>query len=720
MIEIDMKTVIFANIIINFVGTVVMFILWFQNRKKYSGIAYWVLDWILLTGGALLISLQGTIPPWESMILSNGMIVGGTTALYFGLRQFAGKKSSPFLISAVLVAFVVFIGVHSYFTYVDVDLMARSYNAGIGLLLVCLMSMWLMLKEVSPPVRRISGGTGIAFGAVVLITLIRLGGFALIHQTNNQFLESGKFDAVMVMLLVGAIAFLVFNLVLMVNRRLYIETEELGNSLNRNIKELQATFNTTAIGFGILANRVFNEVNEAFCQMLRYSREEIAGKESRMIYPTDEEYRKVGQIYKTIVQNGSSITETRLLRKDGQRINVIMSISAFDKNDLSQGVVLSVVDITERKRLEEKLSDMTIRLGEILAAIPNIIMEVDSNKVYTWANLAGLEFFGDDVIGKEAAFYFEGEQNTYDVVKPLFHGEENTFYVESRQRRKDGQKRLLAWWCRVLKDDDGNVRGALSSALDITERKQLEQEKEKFTQELGEKNTELERFTYTVSHDLKSPLVTIKTFLGYLEQDITATDGKRIEKDMLYMNGATDKMGLLLEELLEMSRIGRIINPSEKVTLGELIREAQSIVAGSIAERGVKVQVKGEKVTLFGDRSRLVEIWQNLVENAVKFMGGQASPRIDIGVEHRDGDTIFFVRDNGIGIEPRYQSKLFNLFEKINPKTEGTGMGLAITRRVVALYGGKIWVESEGTGAGSSFFFTLPGALTDNEKGGKR
>jgi hypothetical protein len=94
MIVLDMKTVMFANVIVNFVGMVVMFILWFQNRNKYSGIAYWVLDWVLLTGGTLLIALQSTIPPWESMILGNSMIVGGTLILYFGLSRFAGKKNT--------------------------------------------------------------------------------------------------------------------------------------------------------------------------------------------------------------------------------------------------------------------------------------------------------------------------------------------------------------------------------------------------------------------------------------------------------------------------------------------------------------------------------------------------------------------------------------------------------------------------------------------------
>ena len=263
----------------------------------------------------------------------------------------------------------------------------------------------------------------------------------------------------------------------------------------------------------------------------------------------------------------------------------------------------------------------------------------------------------------------------------------------------------------------GNHQVIQCNIRNITERKRLEREKEKFTQELAEKNTELERFTYTVSHDLKSPLVTVKTFLGYLKHDIAAADPPLIEKDMFFMNSAADKMGKLLEELLEMSRVGRIANLPVKVTFDELVEDTLSITAGRIEEKGVQVRLHKEPVTLCGDRTRLVEIWQNLVENAVKFMGDQPAPQIDIGVEWRENGTVFFVRDNGIGIEPRYQSKLFNLFEKINPKTEGTGMGLAITKRIVELYQGKIWVESKGPGEGTCFFFTLPGALKDKESG---
>ncbi|RPH47834.1 MAG: PAS domain S-box protein, partial [Planctomycetota bacterium] len=138
------------------------------------------------------------------------------------------------------------------------------------------------------------------------------------------------------------------------------------------------------------------------------------------------------------------------------------------------GAVSVVCDITDIKRAEVNLRALSRRQEAIITAVVDIIMEVNTEKVYTWANPAGLEFFGGDVIGKKAADFFVGEQETYIIVKPLFNGKEDVFYVESWQRRKDGEKRLLAWWCHVLKDAEGNVTGALSTARDITERVRAE------------------------------------------------------------------------------------------------------------------------------------------------------------------------------------------------------------------------------------------------------
>jgi signal transduction histidine kinase len=250
----------------------------------------------------------------------------------------------------------------------------------------------------------------------------------------------------------------------------------------------------------------------------------------------------------------------------------------------------------------------------------------------------------------------------------------------------------------------GEVLGRVWSFRDVTERRRQERE-------LNEKNLELERFTYTVSHDLKSPLVTVKTFLGYLEQDMLTPDTERVKQDVTYMRSAADKMGLLLDELLHLARVGRKTNPPVRATFQELAQEAVGLVAGRISTSGAEVQVADAAVVLEGDRPRLVEIWQNLVENACKFMGDQPKPRVEIGVEKRGVETVFFVRDNGSGIDPRYQEKVFSLFEKLNPKIEGAGMGLALIKRVVELYKGRIWVESGGVGQGANFLFTLPAAV---------
>ena len=163
-----------------------------------------------------------------------------------------------------------------------------------------------------------------------------------------------------------------------------------------------------------------------------------------------------------------------------------------------------------------------------------------------------------------------------------------------------------------------------------------------------------------------------------------------------------------------MSRIGRVVSASVKLTFHSLVADALGAVAGRLAQGNVTVKEHGCDVTLCGDPIRLAEIFQNLIDNACKFMGDQKTPWIEIGVEEREAEHVFFVRDNGIGIDPRFQAKVFNLFEKFDPKAEGTGIGLALVKRIVELYAGRIWVESPGLGQGTCFYFTLPGARAED------
>ena len=226
--------------------------------------------------------------------------------------------------------------------------------------------------------------------------------------------------------------------------------------------------------------------------------------------------------------------------------------------------------------------------------------------------------------------------------------------------------------------------------------------------ELESKNAELERFTYTVSHDLKSPLFTIRGFLGYLEQDTLAGNRERMRSDMQRIIAATEKMQQLLNDLLELSRIGRLMNDSVATPFGELAREAVELVQGRIMECGATIHIDAELPVVYGDRPRLLEVVQNLVDNAAKFMENQPEPHIEIGWDgEEDSMPILYVRDNGMGIPPEHHERIFGLFNKLDVKVDGTGVGLALVRRIVEVHGGRIWVQSEA-GKGATFFFTLP------------
>ncbi|MCS6940009.1 MAG: ATP-binding protein [Roseiflexaceae bacterium] len=260
-----------------------------------------------------------------------------------------------------------------------------------------------------------------------------------------------------------------------------------------------------------------------------------------------------------------------------------------------------------------------------------------------------------------------------------------------------------------LIDDSGRVKYAMILALNVTERRRAQAERERLIAELEQKNAELERFTYTVSHDLKSPLITIQGFLGYLERDLRAGNTERMQNDIQRIDAAVRKMERLLNDLLELSRIGRLSAAPQHVPFNEIVQEALELLAGRIAERQARISVAPDMPIVYGDRDRLVEIVQNLVDNALKFCDNQRAPDIEIGViKESSGSPIFFVRDNGIGIDPKYHEQIFGLFNKLDPRSEGTGVGLTIVRRIIEVHGGRIWVESAGAGAGATFYFSLP------------
>jgi signal transduction histidine kinase len=281
------------------------------------------------------------------------------------------------------------------------------------------------------------------------------------------------------------------------------------------------------------------------------------------------------------------------------------------------------------------------------------------------------------------------------------------------------------WWGTIGFDDMENEREWTNAEIDILKvagnvlgaaiKRQIADaalqtelsQRTKLIKELEAKNSELERFTYTVSHDLKAPLVTISGFLGYLEKDMISGDLARFRLDSQRIQDAVNKMRLLLGELLELSRIGRMMNPPQSIPFIDLVNGGVEAVQGLIDMRGIAVQIQPDLPAVYGDRQRLTEVLQNLIDNAAKFMGDQPNPQIEIGQHGWDGgNPIFYVKDNGIGVPQEHYERIFGLFNKLDPNTDGTGIGLALVKRIVEFHGGRIWVESE-EGKGSTFYFSL-------------
>jgi signal transduction histidine kinase len=267
------------------------------------------------------------------------------------------------------------------------------------------------------------------------------------------------------------------------------------------------------------------------------------------------------------------------------------------------------------------------------------------------------------------------------------------------------------------------LRTALQNSLqrenelrnEIAVRKKIEAHREKLIRELEANNAELERFTYTVSHDLRSPLVTIKGFVGMLQKGIEENQPERINDNIQRISNAADKMESMLAELLELSRVGRVLNTRVRVNIAEVTKEAIELLNAHIAEKNIQIKIADDLPIVFADYVRLREVMQNLLDNAIKYSSSHPNPVVEIGSKKLGEEVFIFVKDNGIGVARPYYKKIFGLFEKLDPNTEGTGIGLALVKRIIEWHGGKIWVESDGEGKGATFYFTIPENSKDEQ-----
>ena len=516
-------------------------------------------------------------------------------------------------------------------------------------------------------------------------------------------------------------------------------------TIKRQRDEIASYYDNAPIGLAVLDPDLrYLRINKLLAEINGIPAAEHTGKTVKDLLPSFEAQAK--KVISEIIKTGKPIKDIEFSGETAAKPGVIRFFleSWYPlKNDANKttGFTVIVQDITERKHMEEtlviqnKISDifLSVHDDEMFNEVLKVILEVMQSPfgVFGYIDAAGAlvvptmtrqiwdkcrvpektiifprETWGDSswprAIREKRMIYTnepsagipEGHVDIQRHISLpiLFQGEVIGLFQVANKETDYTEADIVK-----LETIAGFVAPVLNARL----------QRQRHEEELRKKNDDLTRFTYIVSHNLKSPLVTIRTFVGYLEKDARKRYTEGVNKDLRYIRAATDKMSRLLDELLELLRIGCKVNPPVEVPLQVIVKEALDLVAGRMAERGAKVEVTPEPILLYGDRPRLVEVFQNLVDNAVKFMGDEPAPRVEIGVEQTGGEIVLFVRDNGIGIDPKHRAKLFGLFEQLDPSMEGTGIGLALARRIVEVHGGRIWVESEGHGKGATFRFTL-------------
>jgi PAS domain S-box-containing protein len=484
----------------------------------------------------------------------------------------------------------------------------------------------------------------------------------------------------------------------------YVAAEERGKESDQRFRAVFESFND-AMFFADLQGHFF-DVNRAACKQLGYTREELLELNVHDIAPTRN--KSMTQVFEELQGSSQVRFESMHRRKDGGLVPVEITLCMIPHQG-RYAVAGIARDLTEQRRIKGEILEAHNRMQAILQTLPDLLFEIDQEGVIRDLYSSRLDLLSmptTHFLGKRLCDLTTPEVTSV-IMRSVNEALENGLSAGAQYQVRGQRWFELSAARRAVAD--GQPACAVALARDITDRKHHEQE-------LLRSNEELSRFTYTVSHDLKSPLVTISSFAGMLRKDLVKGDSERVERDLHFIEKAASRMHQLLEDLLQLSRVGRKSAPPERLSLQELTREACELVAGQIAQSGAQIELTQTPLYFMGERTRLLEVFQNILDNAIKFAKPKEPAHIEISVEPGTGlePWIVCVRDHGVGIDPRFKHRLFGLFEKLQPDASGTGIGLALIKRIIDVHGGRVWIDSDGIGAGATLRFTLP-TMTNEE-----
>ncbi|MEW6658941.1 MAG: PAS domain-containing protein [Thermodesulfobacteriota bacterium] len=533
------------------------------------------------------------------------------------------------------------------------------------------------------------------------------------------------------------------------------------------LKEREATLagvlRTAPIGIGLVYNRALAWANDHLANFTGYSIDDLKGRDSRRLYKSDAEYERVGRVYQTLNATGVASVETCWQRRDGKSIDIWLSLSPLDPADLAGGVVVAAMDITDRKRAEEKLEQRTEELAALNALAHRVQASLSLEEVTAAAldrsvyptppDLAMLYLREDDrlvlqgarpellALSQNEARLRIGEclcglalKEGKPVYAPDIHADPRCTLTACKEGGMRsfaalplwGGERILgvlglAWaaaqdveaQANFLETIVGEIAMGLYNALLYRELQQhareLDRRVRERTEQLQAANKELEAFAYSISHDLRAPLRAVSGFAQIIAR---RHRGALNEEGQHYVDNivlASERMGCLIDDLLAYSRLGRYALKLRALDLGKVLNQAIDNLADRVAATGAIINLPGDWPLVFGDQTLLQQIFTNLLDNALTYHQPGVVPELRVTWTLENGQIILAVADNGIGIPPEYQEKIFNVFQRLHSDEDypGTGIGLAIVKKATEMLGGRIWVES-AVGQGSTFLVKLP------------
>jgi PAS domain S-box-containing protein len=475
------------------------------------------------------------------------------------------------------------------------------------------------------------------------------------------------------------------------------------------------TFELAAAGIAHIGmDRRFMRVNRRLCEILGYPEEELLRLTGRDIsHPEDLDVINSQRPALYAGRIDAVRVEKRYLRKDRSVVWVAFSMSVErDAQGNPTHEIAVYHDITAQREAEERVRESEELYRQTFRLAASGIAHVGLDGRFLKVNRSLCDILGyaeGELVGRSVKeISHPDDKDLTDAQRARVHeGEIDSVRFEKRYIRKDGSTVWVELAVALARDPHGHPQYEIAMFDDITERKRAEAALREAHEELKRSNSELEQFAYVASHDLQEPLRMVSSYTQLVQKRY----GERLDADakefMAYVVDGAARMKQLIEDLLAYSRVGTKGREFRPTPVENALRRAVTNLRAAIDESGAQI-THDPLPTVSADETQLAQLFQNLIGNAIKFRGPEKA-RIRIEAREEPSEWRFAIADNGIGIEPQYFERIFMLFQRLHAKGDypGTGIGLAICKKVVERHGGRIWVESE-PGKGSRFIFTLP------------